>query len=136
ATEGGTAETHAACAVRFARRVLEECIGLRPRFQLAGIDEAPLGRVAIHSGFATIGSFGSPARLEFTAVGPLVEAASVLLAAVQPGSVAVTQPTMMLLGDQVSGELLQEMALPGSRNPVRIHTLDRAAQPRRREVHS
>ena len=68
----------------FALASLPEVAELARRCEVAGIEEPPRARAAVHTGFATIGSFGSPSRLEFTAVGPLVEASAALLAAAEP----------------------------------------------------
>ena len=119
-----SAEVTARAAVAFARAAQQSVRDLALTCQSAGIPGAPLARTAIHQGFATVGSFGSPTRLEFTAVGPVTEAAALLLEATTPGVTLVTQPIAVSLGDDHGLVPVERpIALPGARHPVNLYTL-------------
>ncbi len=119
-----SAEVTARAAIAFARAAHQSVRDLALTCQSAGIPGMPLARTAIHQGFATVGSFGSPTRLEFTAVGPVTEAAALLLEITTPGSTLVTQPIAVSLGaDHGLVPVDRPIALPGARHPVNLYTL-------------
>jgi class 3 adenylate cyclase len=111
----------AEAAARLALEVLPAIDRLAARCEVAGIFEPPRGRVAIHTGFATVGSFGSPARLEFTAVGPLVDATSALLKQSPDGAVLATHASMVLLRDHFRCEPAGELVLAGARHGQKLY---------------
>jgi serine/threonine-protein kinase len=119
------AATDAAHAMQFALEALPAVADLARRCEVAGIEERPRGRAAVHTGFATVGSFGSPSRLEFTAVGPLVEATSAVLAAAEPDTVATTHASVVLLQERLTVKPLGERPLPGARHAVRLYRLEK-----------
>ena len=119
-----SAEITARSAVAFAQAAITSVPGLALTCRSAGITDPPLARSAVHQGFATVGSFGSPTRLEFTAVGPVLEAAAQLLESATPGQIVVTQPVEVSLGGGANLRPLGEpVALPGARHPMRLYTL-------------
>jgi serine/threonine-protein kinase len=121
-SEGPGADAQA--AVRFALAVLPSVAELERRCEVAGIEEPPRARAAVHTGFATVGSFGSPSRLEFTAVGPLVEAAGALLQQAEAGTILTTQATLVLLEGIVEVQPVGERQLPGARHAVRLYRVE------------
>jgi serine/threonine protein kinase/class 3 adenylate cyclase len=120
-TEG--AATDALAAVRFAESAIPKVRELAMRCEAAGVEEPAEARAAVHTGFATVGSFGSPSRLEYTAIGPHVSAAAALLAEAPPGKVILTHSTLVLLRDKIAVEAAGERALPGARHPVKLYQL-------------
>ena len=112
-------------AVAFALASLPKVAELARRCEVAGVEEPPRARAAVHTGFATIGSFGSPSRLEFTAVGPLVEASAALLAAAEPATVLTTHATVVLLQERIAAQPIGERALPGARHAVKLYRVDK-----------
>jgi adenylate cyclase len=118
------AASDAASAVAFAQAALPAVSGLSRRCEVAGIEELPRARIAVHTGFATVGSFGSPSRLEFTAVGPLLEATGALLGQTEPDSVSTTHATVVLLQERLQVKPLGDRQLPGARHAVRIYRVE------------
>jgi class 3 adenylate cyclase len=114
----------ARAAIAFALAALPKVAELARRCEVAGVEDPPRARAAVHTGFATVGSFGSPSRLEFTAVGPLVEASAALLAAAEPDTVSTTHATVVLLQEQLRTQPIGERALPGARHAVKIYRVD------------
>jgi serine/threonine protein kinase/class 3 adenylate cyclase len=115
------AAADAARAVRFSLAALPAVRRLSRQCEVAGVEEEPAARAAVHTGFATVGSFGSPARLEYTAVGPMVEATAALLAAGEPDVLLITHATYALLREQVRVEARGERVLPGTHHAVRLY---------------
>jgi serine/threonine protein kinase/class 3 adenylate cyclase len=112
-------------AVRFALAALPKVAQLGPRCEVAGVEDPPRARAAVHTGFATVGSFGSPSRLEFTAVGPIIEAAAAVLTQADEGAVLTTHASVVLLQDAVEVAPAGERPLPGARHAVRIYKIDK-----------
>jgi serine/threonine protein kinase/class 3 adenylate cyclase len=125
ALDEASQEDHAKSAVAFARAAKAAIAGLSLACQGAGITAPPIGRAVVHQGFATVGSFGSPSRLEFTAVGPVMDAAAGLLDDAAPGEVVVTQLVELALrGSEALAPRGEPVALPGARHPVKLYSLD------------
>jgi class 3 adenylate cyclase len=118
-SDGPSADARAALA--FALEALPSVAQLARRCEVAGIEEPPRGRAAVHTGFATVGGFGSPSRQEFTAVGPIIEAASALLSHSEPGSVLTTHASVVLAEEHVDVQPIGEKPLPGARHAVRLY---------------
>lgn len=123
APESQGAAADALAAVGFARAAVPAVGALALRCEAAGIEEPARGRAAVHTGYATVGSFGSPARLEYTAVGPHVAAAAVLLDGAPADAVLLTHATWVLVRDAVTVEPAGERPLPGARHPVKLYRL-------------
>jgi class 3 adenylate cyclase len=121
------ASSDAEGAIAFALSVLPKVAELARRCEVAGVEEPPRARAAVHTGFATVGSFGSPSRLEFTAVGPLVEASAALLAGAEADSVVTTHATVVLLQERLRARPIGERALPGARHAVKLYRVDALA---------
>ncbi len=114
----------ALAAVAFARAALAAIESLASECQAAGVSDMPAGRAAIHQGFATLGSFGSPSRREFTAVGPSLVAARQVHERTEIGRVLLTQPVeASLRGAERLEPDADAVFLAGTRHPVRLFRL-------------
>jgi serine/threonine-protein kinase len=122
-SDGASSDAHAGIA--FAVAALPKVAEMARRCEVAGVEDPPRARAAVHTGFATVGSFGSPSRLEFTAVGPLVEASAALLAAGEPDTVSTTHATVVLLQERLAAQPIGERALPGARHAVKIYRVEK-----------
>jgi class 3 adenylate cyclase len=108
-------------AVRMAidmQRCLET---LRERW-LAGGRERPFHvRMGINTGQASVGAFGSPSRLEYTAIGRQVNLAARLQAQCAPDSILLSHSTYTLVRDDVACEPRGEIAVKGFHEPVKTY---------------
>jgi adenylate cyclase len=123
APQSAGAVADARAAARFALSVLPAIRSLSRHCEVAGVEEAPTGRAALHTGFATVGSFGSPTRLAYTAVGPIMEATTEMLALAGADSVLISHATFVLLRDEVTAEPAGEHVLPGAHHAVKLYSV-------------
>jgi len=80
-----------------------------------------VARIGIGTGEATVGSFGSAQRTEFTAVGVTVNRAARLEPLAPSGAVLVDERTQELAGDVFTMKLFGELELKGFGKPVRAY---------------
>lgn len=78
---------------------------------------------AIHSGWAVVGYLGYENRLEYTAIGDVVNVTARLSGHAKAGQVLLTQDTLHLLGERVSSFPLGAVSLRGRLEPVQAHEL-------------
>jgi signal transduction histidine kinase/DNA-binding response OmpR family regulator len=86
----------------------------------------PMPTMVLMTGYATVGSFGSSQRLEYTAVGePLVEARGVL-AAVKPGALLCSHKTYHLIKGDISATFCRDVPLQMRPRPLKLYRLAEA----------
>jgi adenylate cyclase len=77
--------------------------------------------VGINSGWAVVGYLGYENRLEYTAIGDLINVTARLSGLAKAGQVLVTSATRQLLADKIQMLSLGEMALRGRYEPVQVY---------------
>ena len=83
-------------AVAMQRRVRE----LKHEWQAAGFTKPFNIRVGIHTGYCTVGNFGTDNRMDYTIVGSAVNLASRIESNAQPGTVFISEDTYLLVRDK------------------------------------
>ena len=78
-------------------------------------------RIGINTGAATVGNFGSPGRMTYTAVGTEVNVAARLQAVCPPGSVLMSEATWRLVRGHIEGRHYGPQQLRGLREPVETY---------------
>lgn len=110
---------HALRCVRMAWEMQERMKSLREEWECKGI-EAPFSiRVGVNTGYATVGSFGSPERLDYTAIGGQVNLASRLETNSEPGKILISYSTNALIQDEFETESKDEIMVKGIPRPVK-----------------
>lgn len=86
-------------------------------------------RMGIAQDYVTVGNFGSPALMEYTAVGRGVNLASRLEATCSPGRIRVSHPVYAFTQNHYRYDELPEQEMKGFPYPVRVYELDPSGDP-------
>jgi serine/threonine-protein kinase len=117
------AEQDAVRCAKMAKKMWERAMEVCQRWQRFIDLPPPQPTLVLSSGHATVGNFGSSTRLEYTAMGGPVDETTALLPAVEPGSVACSQATWILVKDSVTGEPEGEVKLRGGSRSVKLYRI-------------
>ena len=78
-------------------------------------------RMGIHTGYATVGNFGSEDRLDYTIVGAAVNIASRLESSAAPDQIQISHSTYSLVKDEIYSRPLGDQGLKGVSHPMRTY---------------
>jgi DNA-binding NarL/FixJ family response regulator len=81
---------------------------------------------AVTLGYATLGQIGFAGRVDYAAVGPVVDLADQLSASALPGELLITQTVYAAVETEVQLTALGERALPGFSRPVDVFRVEQA----------
>jgi class 3 adenylate cyclase len=104
-----------------ALRMQADFVPLRERWLKLGYDLA-LG-IGIAQGFATLGAFGFEGRLDYSAIGGMVNLASRLCDEAQSGQILIDRRTRAALGEAAEVESIGPLNLKGYAQPVAVFHL-------------
>jgi class 3 adenylate cyclase len=96
---------------------------MNARWLRAGVGEPLRIRAAIHSGFATVGEFGSEKRSDYTAIGSQVNFVQRLAEICPPGEVLITQDIRAQIEDQFPMVAVELPPLGGTGEALRAWAL-------------
>jgi class 3 adenylate cyclase len=108
-------------AVRMAIEMQERMRDLRQKWTREGFERPFRIRIGINTGQATIGSFGSPGRMDYTAIGRQVNLAARLQVHCEAGHILLSHSTWTLVQDDVSCIPKGEIQVKGFIRPVRVY---------------
>ena len=112
---------HALRCVRMAMEMQQKMQALQKKWFSEGIEYPLQIRCGINTGMATVGSFGSGQRSEYSAMGMQVNLASRLETACEPGGILISHSTWALINDQVGCRSKETIAAKGFSRPVRAY---------------
>lgn len=118
----GVKEDALACvqmAIAMQQRVTE----LAQEWRDSGIETPLRCRIGIHTGYCTVGNFGSEERMDYTVVGGTVNLASRLEHEAPPGGVLVSFETYAHVKDKVICEECGHVQVKGIARPVATYTV-------------
>jgi len=84
----------------------------------SGVEKPLEVRMGIHTGFCTVGNFGSEDRMDYTIIGGAVNTASRLQALAPPGEIFISYETWAHVKDEVLCEARGETEVKGIAYPV------------------
>jgi class 3 adenylate cyclase len=112
---------HALRATRMAIAMQERMGILRERWRARGFDSPFEIRVGINTGQVSLGSFGCPGRMDYTAIGRQVNLAARLESHCEPGRILISHPTWVLIQDHIDCRSKGDILVKGIHNPVKVY---------------
>ena len=113
----GVKEDALAC-VKMALAMQKRIGELADDWRNAGIETPLRCRIGIHTGFCTVGNFGSEDRMDYTIVGGAVNLASRLEHEAEPGSVLISFETFAQVKDEIECEEQGHIRVKGIAYPI------------------
>ncbi len=113
----GVREDALACvtmAIAMQRRMQE----LSAQWRDAGIERPLACRIGIHTGYCTVGNFGSEDRMDYTIIGGAVNLASRLEHQAPPGGILISYETYAHVKDEILCEEMGDIRVRGIGHPV------------------
>ena len=108
----------AIACVKMAIAMLNKMHALQEKWRESGIEKPLRVRMGIHTGFCTVGNFGSEDRLDYTIIGGAVNTASRLENLAAPGEILISFETYALVRDQILCEEHGEIEVKGIAYPI------------------
>jgi PAS domain S-box-containing protein len=118
----GAKEDAEAC-IRMATAMQRRLRELQREWRDAGLERSFQVRMAINTGYCTVGNFGSEDRMDYTIIGNEVNLASRLQSHAEPGSILITHETYALVKDIAPAEEQEPVLIKGFADPVRNYKI-------------
>ena len=112
---------HALRCVHMAIDMQQKMVELQHKWFNEGVEYPLEIRCGINTGMATVGSFGSRQRSEYSAMGMQVNLASRLETACKPGGILISHSTWALINDQVETLPCAIPEVKGFSRPIRAY---------------
>jgi len=119
---------HALRCVRMAMEMQQKMQELQKKWFSEGIEYPLQIRCGISTGMATVGSFGSGQRSEYSAMGMQVNLASRLESACKAGEILISHSTWALIKDKVDCRSKETIEAKGFSRPVRAYEINLATE--------
>ncbi len=113
----GVKEDALAC-VRMAIAMRERLRDLEQIWRDSGIEKPLRVRMGIHTGYCTVGNFGSEDRMDYTIVGGTVNTASRLETSAVPGEILISYETFAHVQDEILCEEHSKIEVKGIAYPL------------------
>jgi adenylate cyclase len=112
---------HALRAVRMAMGMQGRMAALHQRWQERGILDPFQIRIGINTGVASVGNFGAPGRMDYTAIGRQVNLAARLQVSCEPGKILLAHSTWVLVRDEIECVPKGDIQVKGIRDSVMVY---------------
>lgn len=116
-------ETDHACLAARAALSIRHALGELAAFRSESGKKTVGAKMAINTGFATVGNLGSSQRMDYAVIGKNVNLCVRLAEAATEGQIVATRKTFDTIGDAVVGEECGEIRLPPYPKPFFIHNV-------------
>lgn len=109
--------------VEMAIAMRDRLAGLNENWRQGGLSKSLECRMGIHTGFCTVGNFGSEERMEYTIIGGTVNTASRLESSAKPGQILISYETFALVCDEIDCSEEGPIEVKGIAYPVRTYSV-------------
>lgn len=99
--------------VAMALAMRQRVADLQEEWHAAGFTKPFNIRVGIHTGYCTVGNFGTESRMDYTIVGSAVNLASRIESSAKSGQVCISEDTYLLIRDEFQCELANSLLPKG-----------------------
>lgn len=123
APEATDDRNHALRCVRMALEMQQEMKKLQQKWYEEGIEVPLQARMGINTGMATVGNFGSPERLSYTAIGGQVNLASRLEKHCEVGEILISHPTWAFVKDTLECLSCGKIRVKGIHRNLQVYTV-------------
>jgi class 3 adenylate cyclase/uncharacterized membrane protein affecting hemolysin expression len=113
----GVKDDAIAC-VKMAIAMRKRMYDLADIWRASGIEKPLRVRMGIHTGYCTVGNFGSEDRMDYTIIGGSVNTSSRLESAATPGEILLSYETFALVRDRILCEEHGEIEVKGIAYPI------------------
>ena len=114
-------QTHARDCSRMALEMRDKIAKIDQDWIHKGIPQGLKVRMGIHSGYCTVGNFGSENRMDYTIIGGNVNIASRLESLAGPNSILTSSVTKNLLSDDFISHFNHAIQIKGIHHPVEVY---------------
>lgn len=119
----GEQEDALAC-VEMAAKMQSRIVELQSYWKKLGIKTPLQVRMGVSTGYCTVGDFGSPQRLDYTAFGSPVNLAARLQSLAPPEKIVISDATQALVGNEIDTEHFQTITPKGFSRSVETFIID------------
>lgn len=116
----GVREDAIACT-RTAIEMLNKLPVLQDNWRKDGLNIPFTVRIGIHTGYCTVGNFGSDDRMDYTIIGGTVNLASRLEHCADPGTILISGDTQVLIEDEIKCQSKGAIEIRGMAYPVETY---------------
>lgn len=116
-------QQHAADCAAMALEMMKANKRIDMAWKQKGISQGLRVRMGIHSGYCTVGNFGSENRMDYTIIGGNVNIASRLEGLAESNSIYISSVTKNLLSEEFQTRFIQNVQVKGVHYPIEIFEL-------------
>lgn len=101
-----------------------ECLkALHAEWKKLGFEEKLEVRIGMHTGYCSVGNFGTEFRMDYTAIGSTVNLAGRLLTSAKPGQIIISEETYSLIKDRIACKDNGMVRVKGFALPMKTYTI-------------
>ncbi len=97
---------------------------LQGEWRSAGYSKPFSLRVGIHTGYCTVGNFGSENRMDYTIIGSTVNLASRIESSAKPDTIYISEDTYLLVKNNFNCKAVSSVTPKGFSQPVQLYSIE------------